>query len=699
VFDIAATYTVGISALTIADGLVIEPNGGGGIFNAGTLTLTNSTVSGNFAGGAAGSYPTAAGGGIYNGGALTVTGSTLRGNSALGVGGANPIALGGGIFNGGALTVTNSTLSGNSASASGGIDEYPGRGGGIFNGGALTLTSSTLSGNSASGSFSTGGGIDNGGGGTLIVTNSTFSGNSAASDSGRGDGGGINNNNFATLIVTSSTFSGNSASRSGGGIANYSQATVTSSILSGNSATYYAGGGIYNLNGTLTLTSSTLSGNSAPGGGGIDNAGMLTVTSSALSGNSVTGLGGGIANESRTPLTVTNSTLSGNSATAGGGIANEFDASGTVTLIGSTVNGNSGGGIFNEGGGPLSLTGCTVSGNSGSGIDNDVGTMTLTGSTVSGNSANFGGGISNYATLTVTSSTVSGNSAISSDYSYGGGIYNVRMMTLTSSTVSGNSAGLGGGIFSLEPVTTTNTILAGNTAPTSPDVSGPLDSQGHNLIGDGSGGSGYDPSDLVGTSSSPIDPKLGPLQDNGGPTQTMALLPGSPAIDAGDNAASPGPYDQRGPGFARIVNGTIDIGAFEVQAALTVHCSVTTPVLWPPNHQLVNVGLSVQVSDPNATVTVQVFADDGAVPADAAGLAPGTLRLRADRQGNGSGRVYLVVVTATDAFGDTATSACTVVVPHDHSTRALAAVEQQAADAAAYFLAFHTAPPGYRPLG
>ncbi len=86
-----------------------------------------------------------------------------------------------------------------------------------------------------------------------------------------------------------------------------------------------------------------------------------------------------------------------------------------------------------------------------------------------------------------------------------------------------------------------------------------LGSLGHNLIGNTSGGTDHADSDLVN-----VDPLLGPLRDNGDPTQTMALLPGSPAIDAGDNTDAPD-FDQRGPGFARIVNGIIDIGAFEVQ--------------------------------------------------------------------------------------------------------------------------------------
>jgi hypothetical protein len=158
-------------------------------------------------------------------------------------------------------------------------------------------------------------------------------------------------------------------------------------------------------------------------------------------------------------------------------------------------------------------------------------------------------------------------------------------------------------------------------------------------------------------------------------------------------------YDQRGPGFPRVVNGKIDIGAFEVQAvALTVQCSVTTPLLWPPNHQLVNVGLSVQVSDPNATVTVQVYANDNANTSDAADIAPDALRLRATRQGHGSGRVYLIVVTAT-AGGQTAFDVCTVVVPHDHSAGSIAEVQAEAADAVAYYQASQTAPPGYRLLG
>jgi hypothetical protein len=119
--------------------------------------------------------------------------------------------------------------------------------------------------------------------------------------------------------------------------------------------------------------------------------------------------------------------------------------------------------------------------------------------------------------------------------------------------------GVGGGISNTGGLQMYDTILASNTADVAPDLDGALTSLGHNLIGNSGGGSGYAASDLLN-----LNPQLGPLQNNGGPTQTMALLAGSPAINAGDNTNAPA-YDQRGPGFARIVGGTIDIGAFEVQ--------------------------------------------------------------------------------------------------------------------------------------
>jgi CSLREA domain-containing protein len=328
-----------------------------------------------------------------------------------------------------------------------------------------------------------------------------------------------------------------------------------------------SGGGIYNgFGSTLTLTNITVKGNSSGFGGGIYNAGggALTLTNSTVSGNTASsGDGGGIFKDGGT-LTLTDSTVSGNTAsgTSGGGIF--FSNTTTVMLTNSTVSSNTAveaGGIFGTNS-TLGLTNSTVSGNSatfgnGGGIELDNGTLTLTNSTVTGNSANDGG---------------AGNGSVGN----GGGI------ALYSST--GNAR---------------NTIIAGNSntaTSTGPDVLGSFTSQGHNLIGIGDGGSGFTgTADQVGSAVSPIDPKLGPLASNGGPTQTHALGFGSSAIDAGDdcvlnNSCNPLPLgfnlmtDQRG--VARPQGNHIDIGAFELQAYVVSTTADTNNVCVPGNCSL-----------------------------------------------------------------------------------------------------------------
>ncbi len=272
----------------------------------------------------------------------------------------------------------------------------------------------------------------------------------------------------------------------------------------------------------------------------------------------------------------------------------------TVTMSGLTI-ANCSGSLFNQGN--LTVIGCSLNGNlayfpgntpggRGGAIYNK-GTLTVIGCTFSGNTtfayfippptsgpAGLGGAIYNDVgdSLTVINSTFSSNAASSaSSMSEGGAIYNAGNLSMVNSTLTLNSSGgSGGGIFLASTsgsVILTNDIIAGNTAaattsPNGADVFGAVTQADHNLIGIGDGSSGLvngQNGNQVGTAANPINPKLGPLQFNGGSTPTRALLSGSPAIDAGDNAAQmmTGATDQRG--LPRIVNGTIDIGAFEVQ--------------------------------------------------------------------------------------------------------------------------------------
>ncbi|HEX5490821.1 MAG TPA: choice-of-anchor Q domain-containing protein [Candidatus Udaeobacter sp.] len=164
--------------------------------------------------------------------------------------------------------------------------------------------------------------------------------------------------------------------------------------------------------------------------------------------------------------------------------------------------------------------------------------------------------------------TISGNSAGTS----GGGIYKIGgsnhvSLRVTNSTITGNSAPSGGGIYNTvfavgSVVEISNTILnAGASGENIFNDGGTITSLGYNLSSDDGGGYLTGPGDQINT-----DPLLGPLQDNGGPTLTHALLPGSPAIDAGDPNFTPPPStDQRGCSFDRVFNGRIDIGSFERQ--------------------------------------------------------------------------------------------------------------------------------------
>jgi hypothetical protein len=329
------------------------------------------------------------------------------------------------------------------------------------------------------------------------------------------------------------------------------------------------------------------------------------------------GGGGGIFNAGT--LTLTNSTVSGNAAGEdGGGI---FNDAGTLTLINSIVSGNNagvdGGGILNNPGGTLTLTNSTVSGNAagddGGGIRN-FGTTNVFSSTIANNRAGLnsspnnigGGGVFNGGTLTLTNSTVSGNVARKD----GGGIFNESTVDSFSSTIANNRAdaesngsGIGGGVYNWSALGATfnfqNTIIANNQVGSNPnnirDCAGTLTSEGYNLIRITPPGE-CNVAPVTGDVFS-SDPLLGPLQNNGGSTQTHALLAGSPAIDGGNPGGCGDNLgalltDQRG--FPRSIDGNndsvagCDIGAYELFTGST--SSVVAALL--PSSRSVQLGVA-----------------------------------------------------------------------------------------------------------
>ena len=270
-------------------------------------------------------------------------------------------------------------------------------------------------------------------------------------------------------------------------------------------------------------------------------------------------------------LTLESVTLSGGSSF--GGLSN----SGTLSINDSIISGNTGSGVSNSG--TLTIENSVISGNTGSGVSNFGNLATIEKSTISGNT---GGGVSNSTTLTIANSTISGNTT----NFIGGGVLNYGTLTIKNSTISGNRADRGGGISNSQYcyfgcssgiLTLNNSLIAGNQATAAPEIDNTsiVNANNFNLFGaNGNAGvTGFTPgpTDIVpGVSLAQI---LRPLKNNGGPTQTLALVAGSPAIDAGnpngcqDNSGAVLQTDQRG--FPRNVDGNgdgtarCDIGAIE----------------------------------------------------------------------------------------------------------------------------------------
>lgn len=368
-------------------------------------------------------------------------------------------------------------------------------------------------------------------------------------ENGASSGGGIFNDN-GDVRVTGSTISESVQN----GIRNENgNVTITDSVIRDNGASITFGGGIFNIGGTVSVTGSTISGNkivsSGNGGGIANNGGDVTVTDSTISDNEAIDGGGGIANYSGGTATVTNSTISGNEA-------------------GSVLASSSGGGIANFSGGEVTVTNSTISGNV---------------------ATNKGGGIAN-------------------------GLFSNGTIEITNSTISGNEAATGGGGINNDSngtLTLANTIIANSI--TSSDIvnDNVLLIQGPTIVADGSVS---DP-DVIAE-----DPLLGPLADNGGPTLTHLPQEGSPAINAGvegalsadttdldsdGNTSEPLPRDQRG--LERIIGTDVDIGAVEVGAGnVDYRVAINPPRVAEGNSATVTVTRSGTGTLGSSTVTLNI---------------------------------------------------------------------------------------------
>lgn len=505
VFVVDAGVTVAIDGLTISGG---HASSGGGIYNSGDLMLCNDVISGNQAVGATGTDG-------------LIPPADPRWGAGGGTGGDG---LGGGIYNdvGASLSVFGSTFSTNQAT------------GGVGGNGIRGLD------NGDNGIYGMNGGVGGTGGqglggaiyaatgsGSLCVSFSTFSDNSATGGAG-GAGGGAGNGSF---------FGGAGGDGGAGGLG--------------------AGGAIYIGCDNGDVKSSTLTANVASGGLGQDGqpagegAAAYWNKGSGAGGDGGAGDGGAIFNAATTTLTVTASTLAANQAAgASGGTSPATDSQSAYARSGGQGGAALGAGIANLG--DLKLANSTLSGNIATGGAGGDGSYNSGGPSYAygGDGGDAVGGIYNAGTFQGSSVTIAFNQGIGGSYGYGPYYGYGGSSTGGFATITGTSQFV-------------NTIIGDNNASGSPDVSGTFSSQGHNLIGNTSGSSGWVESDVLN-----VDPKLGVLGNYGGPTMTVSLLSGSKAIDAGSDTAA---YDaslttdQRGGPFVRIAGAHVDIGAFEIQ--------------------------------------------------------------------------------------------------------------------------------------
>jgi hypothetical protein len=558
-----------------------------------SITIQNGRVTG------------ARGGGIYNlQGDLTISDCLITNNNVTGTV-AN--GKGGGIFSVGESSVSppygsasvliqNSTVSGNSSQR---------EGGGILNGYGATMTifSSTISGNT---SLVNGAGLVNTRSSMMTITSSTISGNTSSG----GSGGALAGYSNSTTHISDVMISGNTAIRGGGIFQNQCALTISNSIVTNNEATPSSGGGIYSTgNGSsasVLIQNSTISLNSAAAnGGGISNTtnSSLTITSSSISGNiSNNNYGGGIFNSSNSPLTISSSSISGNTANTGGGICNGTISPLTISnsSISGNISNNYGGGIFNSTISPLTISNSSISGNTsandGGGVFNNTSSpLTISSSSILGNtSGDQGGGIwNNTSNLSIQASSLSTNqstaqggammiygasgggqnvliqnttiSGNTSTGNAGGGIYHnnsggVNNITLQHVTLSDNTGGGTGGFANrgTADITLQNSIIANSTGADFDQGTATINAAStSNIVEDGS---------LVDASVTAVDPLLDPLTLSTG-FLVHPLQAASPALDAADAAAAT-TNDQLG--VLRVAPHDMGAVQFGVVACITV---------------------------------------------------------------------------------------------------------------------------------
>jgi large repetitive protein len=524
VFHAVTGATLTIRDLTIQNGTTAVM--GGGICHPGpgsVLTLARVRIAGCSSGG---------GGAVYHGpGDATIADCVFENNSATGSGGA--LFFGGS----GALTILDTSFTANVASGTGGGVYYTGAA-------AVTMSGSTFvdCGGTAGGAAYVNSNAP------LVVTDCSFESCFASNEGGAFYASGAPGLN---PVLARCVFRGNDATGNGGALYLSGPSDIhLAACLIEDSRSGAAGGGLYYAGGgATTLEQCDFFANQAMGGSGGGFYGSFPGAFAAVDcrfvENTTSGSGGGVRLNGRSSNTVTGCYFADNKAfnSQGGGFCDTGGGpagyTNTTFARNTAVSGAAfaaGGGLYSSIGSAVTLIGCTLSGNEASGAAAEGGGM-------------FCSGPSAALTNTTFSSNVSGFC--------GGAIYAATGgTTITNLTFFGNAAASGGAaIWRAGPTFVQNTIighgLAGGSCGGAPIISG-----GHNI--DQDGGCGFAAAgDLNG-----VDPRLGPLQNNGGPTQTHALLGGSPAINAGDLSLCWG-TDQRG--LPRAVGGTgCDIGAFEV---------------------------------------------------------------------------------------------------------------------------------------